>query len=623
MADPMRRFMQVVIGSWCFISSANSLGQTVVLDFQIFEPGEFVYALPSPNGTELVYLVDSSSGNNRLDAVAIADGSIRTLPTNGIEVGSFRLDSYQDRFLVADITREKAYGISLTGNAPPIALSPEPGQPVSGLLAPTDGLVALLANGDPASSLPAERDRVYVQSLFGGTATNVIGTDLPQYREVSGLDFSEDAQHLLIGAYDRRATSPPTLTSSLYLASSMHAGLTQVLANEPPDTRYLPVGSDTGSEYFLTDSFRSNLFGSPRTLFSIPIDNPTDALRLNVRPDNTSIAYDALEFDATANRVLLTSYEPEFNPLPGTSVSSLLEIPLDASSDPRIIANLPAHQRPSEIRLIPDSPWDYVLTAGSHGPQNGDGIYAINSLTSQVVEFTSPVGEGILRNEIQITEDGLTVVFTDNREAGNDLYLGRVTDTFPPSTLLDVAETERLVDLYLSSDEQFAIVGLVAGPTTFTAVADRFIAVPLAGGAPITLDDGTTGPVAAQFGANGTLGPWVMGNQFIYGKGFVDGQGGLYRVDLPSSVRPGDYNQDGLINSADYDVWSAAYGTTGADLREDGNYDGVVDAADYTIWRDAAHSTPNAAVPEPKTLFSAIFMASFVFVRSSRIRRSA
>ena len=48
---------------------------------------------------------------------------------------------------------------------------------------------------------------------------------------------------------------------------------------------------------------------------------------------------------------------------------------------------------------------------------------------------------------------------------------------------------------------------------------------------------------------------------------------------------PGDYNQDGVVNEPDYDVWADAYATNNA--AADGNFDGVVDAADYTVWKDS------------------------------------
>jgi len=47
---------------------------------------------------------------------------------------------------------------------------------------------------------------------------------------------------------------------------------------------------------------------------------------------------------------------------------------------------------------------------------------------------------------------------------------------------------------------------------------------------------------------------------------------------------PGDFNLNGVVDSADYVLWRNTKGST-LDLRADGNGDGVVDNADYQIWR--------------------------------------
>jgi hypothetical protein len=46
----------------------------------------------------------------------------------------------------------------------------------------------------------------------------------------------------------------------------------------------------------------------------------------------------------------------------------------------------------------------------------------------------------------------------------------------------------------------------------------------------------------------------------------------------------GDYNVDGVVDTADYLVWRKAKGST-TDLHADGNGDGIVDDADYSVWR--------------------------------------
>lgn len=75
----------------------------------------------------------------------------------------------------------------------------------------------------------------------------------------------------------------------------------------------------------------------------------------------------------------------------------------------------------------------------------------------------------------------------------------------------------------------------------------------------------------------------------------------------------GDYNDDGLVDIADYTVWRDTLGQTGSDLPADGTGDGVVDDADYTFWKDhfgqkiiaqagAVQLYGSSAVPEPASI---------------------
>ena len=63
----------------------------------------------------------------------------------------------------------------------------------------------------------------------------------------------------------------------------------------------------------------------------------------------------------------------------------------------------------------------------------------------------------------------------------------------------------------------------------------------------------------------------------------------------------GDYDGNGEIDTADFQLWNDTYGSTQR-LLADGDGNGVVDAADYTVWRNAYESTPTVAVPEPSSL---------------------
>ena len=50
-------------------------------------------------------------------------------------------------------------------------------------------------------------------------------------------------------------------------------------------------------------------------------------------------------------------------------------------------------------------------------------------------------------------------------------------------------------------------------------------------------------------------------------------------------LRHHDYVDDDIVNGADYALWRATFGST-SDFRADGNGDGEVNAADYVIWRN-------------------------------------
>jgi phospholipase/lecithinase/hemolysin len=83
-----------------------------------------------------------------------------------------------------------------------------------------------------------------------------------------------------------------------------------------------------------------------------------------------------------------------------------------------------------------------------------------------------------------------------------------------------------------------------------------------------------------------------------------------YALDLV--VLPGDYNDDLVIDAADYVIWRDALGQTGFAQAADGNGNGTVDATDYNLWRanfgqtasggTGATAMADAAVPEPASL---------------------
>src|SRR3954464_8515381 len=88
----------------------------------------------------------------------------------------------------------------------------------------------------------------------------------------------------------------------------------------------------------------------------------------------------------------------------------------------------------------------------------------------------------------------------------------------------------------------------------------------------------------------------------------------------PFVTLPGDYNGDGVVDSADYIVWRKYFGDT-TSLVADGNGNGTVDASDYVVWRAnigrtwqslATGAGARSAVPEPTVLAFALLASGWM-----------
>jgi hypothetical protein len=83
-------------------------------------------------------------------------------------------------------------------------------------------------------------------------------------------------------------------------------------------------------------------------------------------------------------------------------------------------------------------------------------------------------------------------------------------------------------------------------------------------------------------------------------------------IRIQSSLQPGDYNHDQMVDGLDYQQWRSGFGSIvpAAFAGSDGSGNLVVDAADYVIWRDSVGVSTAALqvgqlVPEPA--FNAIY----------------
>jgi cytochrome c peroxidase len=99
----------------------------------------------------------------------------------------------------------------------------------------------------------------------------------------------------------------------------------------------------------------------------------------------------------------------------------------------------------------------------------------------------------------------------------------------------------------------------------------------------------------------------------------------------PFVTLPGDYDGNGMVDIADYNLWKANFGDTSS-LEADGNGNQIVDAADYSIWRDNVGRTwqtlgegvaasPSAhSAPEPAAIVLAVIALTWIVGLRSRTR---
>lgn len=151
----------------------------------------------------------------------------------------------------------------------------------------------------------------------------------------------------------------------------------------------------------------------------------------------------------------------------------------------------------------------------------------------------------------------------------------------------------------------FSIGGPDVGEFTTLAISGE---AALDGLLHVSLANGYMPPVGLQF-------PVLMADKLVVDSLSLTGPAAsLFDLDINgdtivlealSAVLPGDFNDDGIVNIADYTLWRNNLGAANeAAINNAGNGSGGVDAGDYTVWRDnfgATSGTVNSpvAVPEP------------------------
>jgi hypothetical protein len=127
--------------------------------------------------------------------------------------------------------------------------------------------------------------------------------------------------------------------------------------------------------------------------------------------------------------------------------------------------------------------------------------------------------------------------------------------------------------------------------------------------------DGPTGDVLTLLGTSYTVGrgAWA-GNVADWSDALIDeirvSDDALtpdqFLFETAPGGEDGDFNNDNVVDGADFLIWQRGFGPTGTNLTGDADGDGVVDDADLAIWKSQFGGAPAvaaaAAVPEPATL---------------------
>lgn len=100
---------------------------------------------------------------------------------------------------------------------------------------------------------------------------------------------------------------------------------------------------------------------------------------------------------------------------------------------------------------------------------------------------------------------------------------------------------------------------------------------------------------------------------------------GSLQAQLPLA---GDYNDDGVVDAADYVLWRKTLGQTGDGLAADGNHNGEIEIGDYGVWythfgatqQSASGANANAAVPEPSGMVMFLAGTLALFCRRNRVK---
>ncbi len=298
------------------------------------------------------------------------------------------------------------------------------------------------------------------------------------------------------------------------------------------------------------------------------------------------------------------------------------DVPIEPD-DPRLTEDPNATANPAALRVGPDG---LLYVADSTGSSVLRYNLQTGALVDRVVDGLFTVGAiGFDSAGTQITTTntffGPNTIFTGPGTPPNELTSSQSNNLLAPNSLLSNADDSFLItDLVSNAIFRFTADGTSQGPFAIIEYPSDVDSMNPPMGATLP----SNFPSDLRFDAEGNLLVVTLGISSVaqnasknYGSILRYAPDGTLIERLadslfaPSAIAlvdgltgtPGDFNRDGTVNAADYDMWKEGFGrlvTPGSNA--DGNFDGAIDAADYTVWRDnlpAGLATGGVGVPEP------------------------
>jgi autotransporter-associated beta strand protein len=264
--------------------------------------------------------------------------------------------------------------------------------------------------------------------------------------------------------------------------------------------------------------------------------------------------------------------------------------------------------------LLFDSAFTYTISVGTGG-------YIIFNNSTSAATLTSSQGSHDIGVDVQLASNLIANITISSLKIGGVISgTGSLTKTGAGGLSLSAANT-------YTGDTIVQAGTLSLATASLSDMADVYIV----NGAQLELKfSGAANVIDSLFlnGISQRAGVWgAIGSGAQFTSSLITGTGELRVTTFLPPALVGDYNQDGIVDSADYVLWRNNVGTTSLPNRASGNT-GPIGTADYDAWRQHFGQTiigsgaevVGTAVPEPACGGLAVLLMLSLGLKRGRLR---